>query len=284
MGSKRLSRTGRQAIELVARIGYTARGVVFLLIGVLAAAAAIEFRHRAVGDKGAFLVLVRQPLGEVLLFVVALGLLCFAIWRALQALLDLDGHGRSPKGLLRRLVYGANAVFYLALSVWAASLAVGLASRGQESDAALRDWTAWLMAQPLGRWLVAAIGASIVATGLAIGFKAFTGEFDRRFSLDAEPRRWIVLLGRIGILARGVVFTMIGGFLIMAAVHANSAEARGLAGSLHALQTQPYGAFLLAMTALGLIAFAAFELSEAAFRRISPPRMARRGSGLASLG
>jgi hypothetical protein len=271
-----------RAIELIARFGYAARGIVFLLIGILAAVAAIELRHRAVGDKGAFLLLIRQPLGEVLLFVVALGLTCFAVWRGLQAVLDLDRHGRGAGGIAKRLVFAANAVFYLALSAWAASLAVGLASRGGESDKALHDWTAWLMAQPFGRWLVAAVGAAILATGLGIAVKAFAAKYDRRFDLDAEPRRWVVLLGRIGVFSRGFVFTMIGGFLIMAAIHANSAEARGLAGALHALQAQPYGALLLAMTGFGLMAFAVFELSQAAFRRIPPPPT--RGAGLASIG
>jgi hypothetical protein len=83
------------------------------------------------------------------------------------------------------------------------------------------DWTGWLLARPLGQWLIAAIGAAIAATGLGIGIAGVLGKFKRRLQLKAQPRRRIAALGSFGFVARAVVLLMIGLFLLFAAVDSN---------------------------------------------------------------
>src|SRR4051812_10915347 len=253
------------ALEAVARIGYTARGVVYLLIGFFAFLAATG-GGRPVDTKGGLESLLSQPLGGALLVGVAAGLLCFAGWGIVQAFFDADGHGNSLSGLARRTIYAGNAIFYIGLAIWAASLIFALRS-GSDSDERARDWTAWLMAQPFGKWLVAVAGIAVAAAGVGIATKGLRGHFEQLLQLDDNTKLWLSPLARYGHFARGAVFVMIGLFLIAAAVHANPSEAKGLGGALRLLQQQPYGWLLLAITAAGFLAFGVFEMVQAAYRR-----------------
>jgi Domain of Unknown Function (DUF1206) len=264
----------RDVFAALARFGYGARGMVYLITGFFAFAAAVGARARPAGSGEFFLALITRPLGAVLLAVLAAGLLCFAAWRLLQAVADIDRDGRSTRGLLRRAVYGSNAVFYLGFAAWAAAVAVGW-SRSAGSEREVHYWTAWLMHMPLGRWLVGIAGVIIVASAFGIGARAFERRSDRHLDLPPRQRRWADALFRFGEAARALVFLLIGSFLVTAALAYRATDAKGLPGALHALQQQPYGWLALAVTALGLIAFGLFQLVEAAFRRVDAVR--RRG-------
>jgi hypothetical protein len=194
-------------------------------------------------------------------------LICFAAWRFAQTFLDADHDGRSGKALALRTVYATNGLFYFALAVWSVSLMLTFRG-GTDDDQTARDWTAWLLGQPFGRWLVIAIGAGIAATGIGVAIMGLCGHFERRLQLDAATREWLVPLGRYGLFARGIVFVMIAAFLILAAVHSNPQEAKGLGGAFRALQEQPYGWILLALGAAGFLAFGTYELIQAVYRRV----------------
>src|SRR5262245_61789155 len=181
----------------MARAGYVARGLVYVILGGFALLAALG-GERAPGTKGALQKLIAQPLGTSLLCAVALGPLCFAVWRLAQSILDADHDGSSAMAIARRAFYGANALFYVALAGWAASLALAR-SRGPYNGREVRDWTAWLMAQPLGRVAVGALGAAIAAAGVAVAAKAFSGGFARRLELEAQTQAWLLPLGRTAI-------------------------------------------------------------------------------------
>jgi Domain of Unknown Function (DUF1206) len=261
--------TEKAGLQAIARIGYAAHGSVYLIIGGLALLAAFG-RGRTVGARGALEALLAQPLGQGLLWAITVGFLCFACWRGLQSLFDADRHGTDFKGLLRRAALAGAALFHLALAGLAISVALHSAPTGDE-DKAARDWTAWLLAQPLGAALTFAIGIGFVIAGAAFAIKGIRADFRQRLFAAARARRWIVRLGRFGFVARGVVFALIGVFLMTAAIRFNSGEAAGLAGALRSLQHQPYGWILLGITALGLVSFGVFEIMQAMFRRVSAP-------------
>ena len=262
--------TRRPRLELLARLGYAAHGVVNLLVGLLASLAALGRGGGVEGSKGALQTLLSQPLGHVLLGVVALGLVGFALWRLFQAVLDADGRGKSAKALLARTGQFVSACAYIGLAIFAVELLAGWRSAGNEEQSA-RDWTAWLLGQPFGRWLVAAVGLVVIGAALGQIAKAWTASFRQHLTCDARTAAWVVPLGRIGHAARGIVFLTIGAFLVVAAWQSDPSEARGLGGALLALQDQPYGRALFGLVALGLVAYGAFQFAVARHRRIDAP-------------
>jgi Domain of Unknown Function (DUF1206) len=273
----------RNPVETLARFGYGARGVVYGLVGALALLAAIGSGGQTGGSRSALQTLVSQPFGKVWLVLIAVGLFGFCAWRILEALTDADNRGSEMKGLAIRGAHLISGIVYAGLALSTLNLALGRGSGGGE-DRAAQDWTAWLMSQPFGQWLVALVGLIIAGTGLAFIVKAWRGRVADRLSLPSDKRDWIVTLGRMGFAARGVVFLIIGGFLGLAAWHASSSQVHGLGGALQALEQQPYGWVLLALTAIGLFAFGLFGLVQARYRHIDAPDLDDAKAAVARVG
>ena len=260
----------KRDFSLVARTGYAARGVIYVIVGGLAALSAFGRGGSTSGSRGALTELLHAPFGTVLLVVVAIGLVCYSAWRATQAFLDADGHGTDLKGLLIRGGLAVSVVVHLGLAFFAMSLVFGNGGSSSSDDSG-REWTAWLMSQPFGQWLVAAVGVSIIGAGVAHIIKAWTAKFEERFEMSASERDFITPVSRVGLFARGIAFLLIGGFFVVAAWQQDPDEARGLSGTLQTLQQQPYGWALLGLLAIGLVAFGVYSLLEARYRRVAVP-------------
>jgi hypothetical protein len=261
---------GGNPLEAMARVGYGARGLVYCLVGGLAVLAAMGSGGQAGGGRSALATVLGQPFGKVLLGIIALGLASFAAWRLLETITDADHRGSSGKALAIRAARLLSGFAYVGLALTSLNLALGMGG-GQGDEQAARDWTAWLLGMPLGQWLVGLIGLAVAGTGFGFAWKAWRGAVTDHLDLTSAARRWAVPLGRLGYAARGVVFVLIGGFLVIAALHSRSSEAKGLGGALQSLQAQPYGWILLGSTAAGLVAFGVFGLIQARYRRIDAP-------------
>lgn len=266
-----VARAGRPWLQRGARLGYAASGVVYLTLGVLALQGAGP-RGSGTDSRGAIATLAEQPFGRALVLVVGVGLLGYAAWRLVEASTGAEGEGSDAKGMAVRAGHAGSGLLYGALGVWALRLIAGRRSAGAGDGARATDWTARLMALPAGRALVAGVGLAVVAYGLYQLYKAAAKDVRKRLALggvSADAERWIVGTGRAGIGARGVVFAIVGGFLLKAAARRDPGEAGGLGQALAAVERAPYGATLLTLVALGLMAYGVYQLVNARWRRVA---------------
>jgi hypothetical protein len=267
--AERAARKASPWVERLARTGYVAYGVVYMLVGVLAAQAAFGGGGQATGQEGALRSILLAPLGRVLLGMVAIGLLAYAMWRLFQGIVDPESEGRDAKGIVKRFDHVINGLFHGALAFSAGELALGAGGGGGSPD----DWTTRLLAQPLGRWLAVIAGTVIVGAGLYQFYKVYKADFRDELKsgeMSTRERTWATRSGRLGYAARGVVFGVIGVFLVQAALKADPDEARGLGGALQTLARQPFGPYILGAVALGLVAYGVFMFVMARYRRIDP--------------
>ena len=170
-----------------------------------------------------------------------------------------------------------SGIIYLSLAASAVTLILGYKLADDEQNA--RDWTGYLMSLPAGRVIVFIIGIAVICAGFRFIWKSWTGEMGHRLKAHAN-RNLGKLLGRTGHLARGVVFAIAGGGLLVASYKADPAEAHGLGEALFQLQQQPFGPYLYGATAIGLFAFGAFQIFIAIYRDIKPPATISRPSTL----
>ncbi len=259
------------AVIFLGRLGYLAKGLVYIIIGGLAALAALGNGGATTDRKGALQTIADQPFGKFLLIVVAFGLLCYAMWSLVRAAADTENKGSDPKGIAQRLFYGGVGISYALLALGAIKLVTGNPNTGKSSDANAQDWTAEFLKQPFGVPLVVIGGLVVIGIGGYQLYRAYKTDFKKHLDLSscsATLRTWIVRFGQMGLAARGIVFGVIGIFLIVAALKNDATQAKGLGGALQELSTQPFGQLLLALVALGLIAFGVYSWAEARYRRM----------------
>ncbi|MCB0140830.1 MAG: DUF1206 domain-containing protein [Caldilineaceae bacterium] len=266
--------TSAEAITWViwlARLGYAAKGLVYMTIGALAVQAAIGSGGETTGPSGALSSLSNAPFGRILLGLVAVGLFGYALWRIVQAWVDPDNEGSDAAGIAKRIGYAISGLIYGGFGAEAVRIVWhGGGSSGSGNDQAA-GWTARLMSQPFGIWLVGIVGVIVIGTGLYQFYRAYTAKFRLKLKLhemSSHEQTWATRAGRIGFAARGVVYSLIGGFLVVAAMRSNPQEAGGIGKALQTLAQQPYGPWLLGLVAVGLVAYGFFAIVLARYRRI----------------
>ena len=250
-------------VDRFARAGYAAKGVVYLLIGVLALQAAAGVGGRTTGTSGVLHVLLRQPLGRWLLGLVAVGLTGYAAWRLYCAAVDPKHPDRRDwKRAAVRVGYTISALIHGGIAWQAARLALGRSGGAGDGQADQR--TAQLMAVPFGQWLVGIVALGVAAYGVAQIVKVVRGRgVEPTRGADLQMQRALERAAQIGLIARGVVFGMMGLFLVRAALQHDPSEAGGLAEALQELGQQPYAPVVLGAVALGLAAYGAYQLALA---------------------
>ena len=273
MDARGAARDAAPWIERFARLGYAASTAVYVTIGALAAKAAFGAGGRTTGTRGALQTIVEQPMGRVLLAIVAAGMFGFAAWQLVAAVTDAERKGTEPRGLARRAGMVGTAVIYTGLGLAAVRLVMG--TGGGESDGQRAEhWTARLLALPAGRWLVGLVGAGIIGYGLYQLYRAYAAKVRKHLDLSTlspNAATWVVRFGRFGLAARGVVFTIIGWFVMRAAMQYDPSQASDIGEALATLERQPYGPWLLGVVALGLVAYGLYQLVNARYRIISVP-------------
>jgi hypothetical protein len=253
--------SGSRVMTGMARFGLASRGFVYLVLGWLAIQIARGHAHHQANSRGALAEIARQSFGLALLWVLALGLASYALWRLSEAIFGTTSDGKKPGPRIASLFGG---VIYLAFCLATVGFIVGNA--GQAGSQQQVTATARVMRHTDGRWLVALIGVIVVLVGVVIVIQGAgrTFEKDLRVNQMSQAVRVIVVpLAIVGTVARGVVFALTGVLVVEAAVTFDAHKSTGLDGALHALAEHSYGPWLLAAFALGFIAFGLYGFAEA---------------------
>jgi uncharacterized protein DUF1206 len=255
-------------VDRMARFGLTSRGLVYVVIGWIAAQIAFGGSGQQADRQGAIHTLASNDIGRVLVILAGVGFAGYALWRLTQAIWGHSGEDDAKK-LGKRGVSLFRAALYGWFAVNTFLILAGASSSGG-SDQSSRTWSTRLMAQPMGRWLVVAVGIGFIVAGAALAWRGLSTTFDKKLKLSEMSNGMQLAVKTVGVagnVARGVVFGIVGVFFVVAAATFDPHEARGLDGSLRVLGRSGWGQVVLVAVAAGLAAFGLYSFAEARYRR-----------------
>jgi hypothetical protein len=255
------------SLEVAARVGLIAFGLVHLLVGWLALLIAWGAAAGSADSSGALTTLADQPFGQIMLWLVAFGLAALALWQASEAIWGYRRHDGASRVRIQ-VTSGAKAVIYAVLGVSAASVALGSGSSSSQSQ---EQTTTGVLAWPGGQIIVVATGLIIVGVGVASVIKGVRRSFDEEIDTASMPstvRKGVGSLGQVGYIAKGMALGVVGGLLCYEGLTFDRQQGHGLDGALQTLLAQPFGRFLLTGVAIGFAAFGLFATLQARYRRM----------------
>ncbi|MEO0407510.1 MAG: DUF1206 domain-containing protein [Cyanobacteria bacterium P01_A01_bin.135] len=260
-----------QWIETFARFGYAAKGVIYTIVGILAVQAAFNWGGKTTGSTGAFQTIANQPFGKILLFLVGVGLVGYVLWRFVEAIFDPEHDESGAKNIGRRLTYAISGIIYGALAFSAFRIVFGGGSGSGSGGSSGQAST--ILSQPFGRWLLGLVAAGAAAYGFYCIYRGVKTKFRKKLKLSEMSQTeetWAIRIGRFGLISKGIVSVIVGYFFAQAVRSADASQARTTGGALQAIQQQPFGAVLMGIIAVGLVAYGIHMLVQARYRRISP--------------
>ena len=244
----------------IARTGYAAKGTVYVLLGALTFMAALNLGGQKAGQMQVLEFLDKKPFGNILLLLVALGIACYSIWRFTQAFSDPENIGSDSKGKMKRFAFFLSGCSYLALGYFAILKILGSGNSGQEGQ------NSSLLMSDLGLILLGIAGAVILGRGLYQFYKAFNENFTKKMSLWFERRKLVKNVAKAGVISRGVLFVIIGYFAIRAAISSDPSKMKTTGEAFSFIETSSYGSLLLALIALGAVAYGVYMFLTAKYR------------------
>lgn len=258
-------------VERLARFGYASKGVIYILIGVLAAMAAFGAGGQTSGTEGIMQKIIQQPFGKILLGIIAVGFVGYAIWRLVAAIKDAEHKGNDTKGIIFRIGYVISGVIYGFLAFRAFKMITGAgggSSSGGSSGGGKQFFVQQLLEQPAGQWLVGIIAVLAVAKGVYQIYKGWADKFGndvRDGGVKREIKELYMKLGKAGYIARGVIFVVVGYFFFQAAITSSSSQAGGTDKAFSFLSSTG-GPWLMGIIAIGLAGYGVFQLVKARYK------------------
>ncbi len=255
-----------KALVRLGRLGYGVKGIVYIVMGLLALAASFGISTKSPDTQGALVTIGQAPFGIISLIIISVGLLGYTAWRLVSAATDAERKGDTPTGLGLRLGSAARGLAYGGLALW--TLRYLFSDDPDHSDHA-HTITDQVLEFPGGRWVVIAVGLGFLGYAIYQIYRALSEKFLDHLSLagcEPETQAGVCAVGKFGIIARAVVFGMIGILIVTAGWTYDPAKAGGIRDSLYAIARQPTGEILLKIVALGLMAFGVFQIATARFR------------------
>ena len=259
-------------LTAVARTGYVAKGFVYFLVGLLSLQAAIGLGGDAPSATQALEQIIYRPFGSVLLIGIIIGLVAYSAWRILQAIFDPEDRGKDVDVWFFRLIDFLTGCIYLSMSYAAWQILQGL--HATSSDENTEVWVGRILELPFGKWLVIFCAIVILIAGLYQFYAASIASFDYSFDADRMTdfeKNWLRWLGRIGFFAWGIVYCMVAIMFYRAAITFDAEQAGGLSAALHSLREQPFGIWILAITAVGLIIYGVYLLVLSYYHKVYEP-------------
>jgi uncharacterized protein DUF1206 len=258
-----------EAVDRAARVGLAGRGLVYVLVGVLAAEVAFGHSERA-DQSGALQKVAEQPFGKAVLWLLVVGFAGYGTWKLSESVWGFAGETDARKRRVKRLGSLATGLFYLAFGGVVLRIPAGSGSGGG-SGSGQKALTARVLGAPGGQALVVAAG--LVVIGIAVGLTWYGLKTDFENELDQSrmsPATYgaVKRLGQVGYAARGVVFALVGIFVVRAALDHDPTEASGFDVALKSVAAAPFGRFLLLVAAGGLICFGVYSFADARYRRL----------------
>lgn len=255
-------------LKPIAQAGLIAKGIVYSLLGALTFMAAFHINGQSAdkaNTEGVFEFVNRQTGGQVILGIIALGLVCYVIWRFIQAFADTEDKGKDAKGMAVRVRYLFSGIVYGTLAFHVIKKLVTHASGSGDNK---QDMARELLSQPLGQWLlglaaviIAGVGIYQIYYGLSEKYKKHV---DKAIS-DSRKRKIVLGSGKVGYVARGIVWLLIAWLFIKAAIDANAKEAGDTSKAFSFLSEASYGTFLLCAIAFGLLCYGIFSFIRAGY-------------------
>ncbi|GHF41323.1 hypothetical protein HNQ07_001490 [Deinococcus metalli] len=257
------------ALEALARVGYASKGVVYGMLGFLALSVAVGRGGATTDTQGALLRLQDLPGGSALMWLLVVGLVGYALWQLLRALLDPEHHGTKPGALVKRTGYLLSGGANVALAVFAARVALYGGARHSTGGTASAAET--VLRVPGGQLLLGLVAVALFALAGSQLYTAYGAKFMKRMAftdLGARYQGTLKRVGQVGIASRGVLSAIIGGFVLAAAWRHSAGTVVGVSGALTWLHGQPAGKFLLGAVALGTLCYGVWCAVQAVYRRI----------------
>ncbi len=252
------------------RAGFVTRSVTYGVIGGIALALAVGAGSEpdAPNQQGALAFIARAPLGRVAVAVASAGLLAYALWKLGQAVFGRGPEGGGGPEVKDRLANAGGAIVYLAFFAVAIRTLLGSSSSGSNDPS---NTAAGVLGWPGGPVIVGIAGAGLIAISAYQIYDACRGRFaedSKLREMGPTERRTFMALGHVGLVARALVFGLVGYFILETAIDFDPHETVGLDGALARIHHEPLGTMLLGLTAAGLLVFAAYSLFEARYRRL----------------
>jgi hypothetical protein len=256
-------------MEALTRFGYGVRGLIYIVMGLLALQVTFGKGGALASPQGAIAAIGKQTAGLILLWVVLVGLISYSLWGVVRAVMDPLHKGHDAKGLLARFGFLTSAFGYAILIFPTYGYITGASKSA--SGSGTQKFITMIMALPWGRWAIAILGLIVLVGGLYQIYLGFSAGFERQFQTYALTPKEVKLatdVGRFGTSARGIVLAVVGGLIGLSAYQANPSQQVGMDTALATLLHQPYGIWLLGIVAVGLIAFGFYSMLSALWFRL----------------
>ena len=256
----------RSTVHTLAKAGLISKGIVYIILGALAFMAAFEIGGATNSDSdrsGVLNSLRDMPAGTVLLILLTIGLLCYCVWRVVQAVHARGENGRKKWG--KRLRYIFSCLAYLSLAFAAFQVVLHQSADNGDQN---QHWAQKILEKPFGQWLLGIGGLILAGVGLYQIWYGLSEKYKKHVQSNrqhAGVTSKLLVAGKIGYVARGIVWLLLSYLLIKAAIEANPSEAGGTGKAFQFLESWSAGSLLLGGLALGLIAYGIFNFIRARF-------------------